>query len=644
MKQHLTFRQSLAVLAVILFSSALFLCLYFYDNKYTQDATQAVNGLLVLSNEDLEEEPLRFLSRGWAFYPDVLLTPQTYAEQSSYLYMNYISIGEYTRFDMFGRRNTPHGCGTYALQLRLPQETQTYALALPEIFSAFRLYLNGTLILQEGDPDPQHYVSQTRQHMVTFDAGGEVTILLAVSDYSHFYSGLVYPPAFGKHLALNANRDLRLGMELAVVIVVMIAVILAVYLGIYRKQPNAFLYALLCLSMGCSSSYQLLHSQFGLPVFPWYGLELAGKYLVTLLVLILHNRICRTGRCASLTSSIAAAAFCLLSLIYGLSSAYLTVPVMQLFSALADIYKIFTALYLILTAYRSLGLMDGNTSFLFYASILYASGYLWDRILPAFDPIYGGWFPEWGSFSMVAAAGITLWQDILRAYSYNLAFAEEHRQVTRQLTMQIAYTRQISEHAQENRRLIHDFRQHIRTLTAIAQESGDTPVLNYLGGITQLTGSDGSGQLPSLCSSAAPDALLQYYYNCAREKQISMDIRFSLPGHLPLTDVELCTVLGNLMENAMEACERKPLAQRSILLASQEDPHTYFLLLENSYDGKVNMQNGRFLSRKSMAPRMGIGLESARKIIERCGGTFDIYPLADMFRVGISLPIGNDPE
>lgn len=59
------------------------------------------------------------------------------------------------------------------------------------------------------------------------------------------------------------------------------------------KQKNAFLFGLICLAMCGLSSYPALHMLMALPVFPWYTLELFCIYLVTLLIIILQNRICR---------------------------------------------------------------------------------------------------------------------------------------------------------------------------------------------------------------------------------------------------------------------------------------------------------------------------------------------------------------
>lgn len=112
-------------------------------------------------------------------------------------------------------------------------------------------------------------------------------------------------------------------------------------------------------------------------------------------------------------------------------------------------------------------------------------------------------------------------------------------------------------------------------------------------------------------------------------------------GGCPLTDVELCTVLGNLLENALDACKRQPASPRSISLSSKETSGTLFILIENTYDGKLKRIGGRLLSLKNPAPRYGIGLESVKKILEKYEGTVDLFPGKSTFKVGISIPLNS---
>ncbi len=76
-KKLFLLRRALAMLMTVALSSAFFLILYHFDNKYTKDAPQAINGALYLSETDWAQTPLRYLRDGWRYYADRLLTPET---------------------------------------------------------------------------------------------------------------------------------------------------------------------------------------------------------------------------------------------------------------------------------------------------------------------------------------------------------------------------------------------------------------------------------------------------------------------------------------------------------------------------------------------------------------------------------------
>ena len=85
-------RGALLAAGAALLSVALCLALYNWDNKYTRPGAQPINGLLILSEEDLAATPLRYLIREWEYWPGALLTPAELAGKSGY--RQYISIGE----------------------------------------------------------------------------------------------------------------------------------------------------------------------------------------------------------------------------------------------------------------------------------------------------------------------------------------------------------------------------------------------------------------------------------------------------------------------------------------------------------------------------------------------------------------------
>jgi len=260
---------------------------------------------------------------------------------------------------------------------------------------------------------------------------------------------------------------------------------------------------------------------------------------------------------------------------------------------------------------------------------------------------------DFGSLIIICAMGYTLWRDLTNAYINKLAFEEENHQFQKQLAMQELYQKELSGQLEERRKITHDFRQHLYTISGFVEQlphtsASDTnleELKKYLNTLTTHTTSQTGMITGAFSENTAVDVLLQYYYFCAKEHGIHIDIRFCMPQQQILPDVELCTVLGNLLENAVDACNRMPMVnesglEKSIAISSHETDGQWFILVENTYDGIVMQKHNRFLSRKDTNfKRFGIGLESVRDIIEQHGGNLDIYPKETVFRVGITLPL-----
>ena len=219
--------------------------------------------------------------------------------------------------------------------------------------------------------------------------------------------------------------------------------------------------------------------------------------------------------------------------------------------------------------------------------------------------------------------------------------------------MQEVYHRELNGQLEERRKMTHDFRQQLHTISgfvaqlhhATATDEHLKELQKYLDTLTTHTVTHSNMIAGAFSQNTAIDVLLQYYYFCAKEHNIHMDIRFSMPQQQILSDVEICTVLGNLLENTIDACNRisngnESGFEKSVTISSHETDGQWFILVENTYDGIVLKKNNRFLSRKSAySKRFGIGLESVRDIIEKYGGSLDIYPKETVFRAGITLPL-----
>ncbi len=635
MKKNYAFiSQTVGFFLVIILSSLFFLLLHNFDNKYTYFSPQAISGTLYIENDDYEKYPLRFLNAGWIFYPNVLLTPEQ-LEQKEPEYQRHITVGQYTNFSLNNELQSPHGFGTYVMKLRLPQEKRSYSIELPEIFSAYKFYINDKQILQTGNPEPYNYKDLIHTRLVTFEASGKTTLMIAVADFSHFYSGMIYPPAFGETAHVETARGIRMGLSLVATTVALLTALLSFYLALKTRQcnKNAGLFALLCLSLCGYTSYSVVHF-LPLSVHPWYTAELFSSYFMTFLVLLLHNRICGiTGKVSGISSFISGI-FCVVALVYGTFSAELTFGVIRDFSTAVFIFKAAVSAYLLITAWITLQKNAGLTKLLFYATVVYASAFVWDRLMPVYEPIYGWYFGVWGGFAIVFALGTLLWKEITEGYRLSFVFAEERRQMEKQLAIQVEHLRQISEKVEESQRIKHDIRHHLRTLSTLAAKAQQEELIKYLGEVTELnTGTDHI----AIAENPELDALLHYYYSLAKEHNIALTFRLELPGEVPFPIAELCTILGNLLENAFEACIRQQDENKFVFIGGKIMGNRIIFAVDNSFDGTLKKHRSLFLSSKRPGP--GIGIESVKATVKRYDGIINIKPQGNRFQVELGLPI-----
>ena len=110
-----------------------------------------------------------------------------------------------------------------------------------------------------------------------------------------------------------------------------------------------------------------------------------------------------------------------------------------------------------------------------------------------------------------------------------------------------------------------------------------------------------------------------------RERGIDFTVRLNVPADTEqITDAELCVIFGNLLENAVEACGRMSEGRKFIRLNSAVHLGTLTITMDNSFDGQVRQENGKF--RSSKRDDFGVGLSSIQEVARKCGGEARFEP------------------
>lgn len=185
----------------------------------------------------------------------------------------------------------------------------------------------------------------------------------------------------------------------------------------------------------------------------------------------------------------------------------------------------------------------------------------------------------------------------------------------------------------------HDLRHHFHVLQGFAAQGNMEGIVEYL---AQVQGNIPAGDL-GLCENAVVDSVTGYFVPLYRENGIPLSFRLDLPRDLPVPDTDLCSVLSNLLENAMEASLRTAPEKRNVHVSAQLRSGNMLLLsVENSYDGKVRENNGVFLSSKR--PGEGIGLQAVQHAAEKSGGYCRFHYGDGVFTANVMLRGGKKPR
>lgn len=221
------------------------------------------------------------------------------------------------------------------------------------------------------------------------------------------------------------------------------------------------------------------------------------------------------------------------------------------------------------------------------------------------------------------------------------AASEEDRFLRIQLEAQIEYTKLLESASDEERRLRHDFRQHVRILSELAREGKTDELVDYLAIVEEASTQHARCRFTS---NVELDALVNYYGKLAASRGIAFDAAVKLPDDFGISAVDLGVIVGNLLENAIDAaalCSGEEVSEASsrgwVFFGAQAKAGHVVFMVENTYFGEVRVNQGRFASTKHTGA--GIGIASAQSTVERLGGLLSIRFDGDVFRAQASIPI-----
>ncbi len=187
---------------------------------------------------------------------------------------------------------------------------------------------------------------------------------------------------------------------------------------------------------------------------------------------------------------------------------------------------------------------------------------------------------------------------------------------------------------EENRHLTHDINNHILALNGLCKKENIEGIQNYLKDMSrdfyEISEQKWTG-------NEMLDMLLNQKKTQAERQQILFEICNSFIFKLPLTDKELVSLFGNLLDNAIEACQCMNSGKRFIRVIVEQKYHLINIKIENSIEKIPTIKNGEVVSTKTGRKLHGYGLKNVKRVVEKYEGVMSIQADNERFIVSISF-------
>ncbi len=180
----------------------------------------------------------------------------------------------------------------------------------------------------------------------------------------------------------------------------------------------------------------------------------------------------------------------------------------------------------------------------------------------------------------------------------------------------------------------HDYHNHIQALQASMALGKYEEVNEYLrelnDDLTQVDTTIKTGRV-------MVDAILNGKLNIAAQNEIAVNAKAKIPEGTPVTDVDLCTIIGNLLDNAIEENKRLPQEERFLRIYIGQKNTQLYLAFTNAAGKKRDKQKSLFSSAKGA--RHGLGLVRVESLVKKYGGLFSADSEDGGFTAELLIPL-----
>ncbi|MDE5892412.1 MAG: GHKL domain-containing protein [Acetatifactor sp.] len=176
----------------------------------------------------------------------------------------------------------------------------------------------------------------------------------------------------------------------------------------------------------------------------------------------------------------------------------------------------------------------------------------------------------------------------------------------------------------------HDYRHHIQTMKVHAAKGEYEEITKYL---DMLDDDLTNVETVIRTGNRMADAILNSKLSLAAEKEINVKAEAKIPVSLTISEVDLCIVISNLLDNAIEACMELPPGERLIRIYMEMKGNYLYLAFTNTAGGRKKNSFGT-----TRGEGHGLGIARVDAVVKKCGGYITRASEDEAFSTEVLLP------
>lgn len=184
----------------------------------------------------------------------------------------------------------------------------------------------------------------------------------------------------------------------------------------------------------------------------------------------------------------------------------------------------------------------------------------------------------------------------------------------------------------QSRVVRHDMRQHLLAINHYAENNDSKKIAEYISPLIEQVSTSNK----HFCANIIIDAVASHYDSIAEQQDTTILWNLNLPRELKFHESDICSIFGNLLENALNAVKLLPEPQREITAAAEMlTDQTLGISIENPFEGKVRFKRDGLP--RNTRPGHGIGLSSVAMIAHKYNGSLTLSATGGIFSAGVLL-------